>query len=115
MAEGGADELTVDLGRATATSRQIRLVGSLAILGAAAAGVWLTRRPAATDFLYRWPHTIAFLFGIAYWAWLWPSWLGILIAAASLFLALRVGWPGRSVRMERSTVLRMARSDVAVP
>lgn len=112
VAEGGADELTLDLAPVPASSRQVRVVGTAAIICAAAASVWLMRRPAATDFLYRWPHAIAFLFGIAVWAWLWLSWVGILIAAGSLFLAWRLGWPGRSLPMERSTVLRMSYSDV---
>jgi hypothetical protein len=115
VAEGGADELTVELVPATATATQTRVVGSLAILAAAAASIWLMRRPAATDFLYRWPHTIMFLVGIAYWAWLWPSWMGLVIAGVSLFFAWRVGWPGRSLPMERSTVVRMPRSEVVAP
>jgi hypothetical protein len=68
------------------------------------------RRPAAADFLYRWPHACGVLLGIVVWAWLWPSWLGILIAAASLWQALRFAWPGRSLRTEASTVLRASRT-----
>jgi hypothetical protein len=115
IAEGGADELTVDIQPATATSRQTRLLGSLAIIGAGAAAVWLMRRPAATDFLYRWPHAITFLMGIVFWAWLWPSWVGLVISMASLFWAWRLGWPGRTLPMERSTVLRVPRSEMIAP
>jgi hypothetical protein len=72
--------------------------------------IWLMRRPAAVDVFYRWPHACGVLLGIAYWAWLWPSWLGTLIAAASLWLAVRFAWPGRSLRTEASTVLRASRT-----
>ena len=58
-------------------STQIRVLGLLVIVGLAAAGAWLIRSPAAADFLCRWPQAFGILFGIAYWAWLWPSWLGI--------------------------------------
>jgi hypothetical protein len=115
VAEGGASVLMVDSATVTATPSQIRVVGLLAIFCSAAASVWLMRRPAAADFLYRWPHAITFLFGIVYWAWLWPSWLGILIAGGSLISAWWLGWPGRSLSMERSTVLRVSRSDVVAP
>jgi hypothetical protein len=83
-------------------------VAALALVGlAAAATISLLRRPAPWDVVCRWPHAFAFLLGIAYWAALWPSWLGIAIAIASLLLALRSGFPGRSMRTEGSTVLRL--------
>jgi hypothetical protein len=115
VAEGGASELIVDSASTAATPRQIRLVGLLAITCAAAASVWLIRRPAAVDFLYRWPHAITFVVGLVYWAWLWPSWLGLVIAAGSLLSTWWHGWPGRSLPMERSTVLRVPQSEVVAP
>lgn len=75
----------------------------------------MLRRPVAIDALYRWPHTTAFVAGFVYWAWLWPSWIGITIMGASLLLALRSGWPGRSLRLEESTVIRAARSNPSAP
>jgi hypothetical protein len=115
VAEGGGQALTVDLGPPAAASTTSRVTGISAVIASAAASVWLLRRPAAADFLYRWPHAMAFLVGVAAWAWLRPSWAGLLIAAASLLLAGRRGWPGRSLPRERSTVLRIPRSDVVVP
>jgi hypothetical protein len=110
VAEGGNDNLALHLRSLEPTPTQNRLIGLLLISGALIATIWVMRRPAATDFLYRWPHACGVLLGIAYWAWLWPSWLGILIAAASLWLALRFAWPGRSLRTEASTVLRASRT-----
>jgi hypothetical protein len=115
VAEGGDQELRVDLGPPAAASTTSRVTGISAVIAAAAASVWLLRRPAAADFLYRWPHAIAFLVGLAVWAWLRPSWAGLLIAGASLLLAGRRGWPGRSLPRERSTVVRIPRSDVVAP
>ncbi len=109
VAEGGPQRLTMNLSATQATATQIRLLGLLAIVSLAAACVWLMRRPAARDWLYRWPHAVGFLLGVGYWAWLWPSWLGILIAAGSLFLAARLGWAGRSLRVDGSTVLIVGR------
>ncbi len=111
VAEGGADRLILKRIPSVATLNQVRVLGLLAIVGLATAGAWLIRSPAAADFLCRWPEAFGILLGIAYWAWLWPSWLGLLIAAASLWLALRFAWPGHSLRPDASTVLRSTRSQ----
>jgi hypothetical protein len=110
VAEGGNDSLALHFRSLEPTPTQNRLFGLLLITGSLIATIWVMRRPAATDFLYRWPHACGVLLGITYWAWLWPSWLGILIAAASLWMALRFAWPGRSLRTEASTVLRASRT-----
>jgi hypothetical protein len=115
VAGGGTEQLVVDTAPGAASPSQVRWVGLLAIGCGAAAIVWLTRRPATADFLYRWPHAAGFVVGFVYWAWLWPSWLGLLIAAGSLILVWWPGWPGRTLPAERSTVLRLARSDVVPP
>lgn len=111
VAEGGNAELALDLRPSSLTPGESRAIGLLAIVAAAAAGIWLIRRPAALDLLYRWPHLIGVVVGIAWWAWLWPSWVGLLIAAANIWLALRFAWPGRSLRTEASTVLRASRTN----
>jgi chromate transport protein ChrA len=90
------------------TFAQAQAIGLLLIAVLLAAALSIARSPAATDFFCRWPHAFGILIGIVYWAWLWPSWLGILIAAASVALSLRFDWPGRSLRTEASTVLRKA-------
>jgi hypothetical protein len=115
VAEGGADEVALDSAPSDVAAPQSRFAAAAAVICAAAAGMWLMRRPAAADFLYRWPHAIAFLLGLAYWAWLWPSWLGLIIATGSLIFVWRVGWPGRSLPLERSTVVRVAPSEIAAP
>lgn len=110
VAEGGADRLVLNLVPTIATPRQIQVLGLLMIVGLSAASAWLIRSPVAADFLCRWPHVVGILLGIAYWAWLRPSWVGLLIAAVSLWLALRSNWPARTLRPEASTVLRSTRS-----
>jgi hypothetical protein len=106
VAEGGDPVLSIELS-ATPTAGKTRLTGLAVIAIAAAATISLLRRPAAWDIVCRWPHAVAFLLGLAYWAYLWPSWVGIVIAIVSLLLALRSGWPGRSLRSDGSTVLRV--------
>jgi hypothetical protein len=68
---------------------------SCVIVLAAAAG-WLVNRPATRDVLVRWPFATAALSGLAAWAWLRPSWLGLAIAVVSLGLWLKDTLSGRS-------------------
>jgi hypothetical protein len=105
VAEGGDPVIYVELA-SSARPLQTRGVTLVLVVAAAAASVSLMRRPAAWDVVCRWPHAASFLLGIAYWAVLWPSWLGIVIAIASLFLGIRTSWPGRTLRSDGSTVLR---------
>jgi hypothetical protein len=106
IAEGGNAVLSVEL-RSVSAARRSRLAGLAVIAAATAATISLLRRPVAWDIVCRWPHAAVFLLGVVYWAFLRPSWLGILIALASMVLALRSGWPGQSLRSEGSTVLRL--------
>jgi hypothetical protein len=106
---GELDSLRLDWASAAVSPVRSRVIGVAAIAIACGACLWLLRRPAALDVFYRWPHAVAFVAGLVYWAWMWPSWLGLLIAAGSLLLAVRSGWPGRAIRMEGSTVLRAGR------
>jgi hypothetical protein len=106
VAEGGNDRLTIHQQLLGPTSNRVRVIGLSLIALLLVAAIWLMRQPAAVDALCRWPHACGVLLGIAYWAWMWPSWLGILIAAANLWLALRFDWPGQALRTEASTVLR---------
>jgi hypothetical protein len=105
VADGDSAQILVNLDDQVSTPSQSRIRDLLLIGGAAAVAIALMRRPVAGDLLWRWPQTAAFLVGMAYWAWLWPSWIGLLIAAASVWLAMRPGWPGHSVRTEGSTVM----------
>jgi hypothetical protein len=106
VAEGGDAVLSVEL-PLLADARGTRLAGPAIIVIAAAATISLLRRPAAWDLVCRWPHTAAFLLGLAYWAFLWPSWLGFAIAIVCLLSALRSGWSGKSLGSEGSTVRRV--------
>ncbi|MCC7475069.1 MAG: hypothetical protein IT425_06710, partial [Pirellulales bacterium] len=83
-------------------------VGALTLLFAAV--ISLGRFPIVGDCLSRWPHVLGVVIGLLYWAWLWPSWLGLLIIVASLWATLRFNWPGHSLRPEASTVLRSTRT-----
>jgi hypothetical protein len=105
VAEGGEPVVYVELD-SLPTTVQTRAASVMLVVVAAAAMISLLRRPAAWDVVCQWPHAVAFLLGIAYWAFLWPSWFGIVIAIASVLFALRTSWPGRSARSEGSTVLR---------
>ncbi len=109
VTDGDLDRLTIEDAPSAAGSMQSRYVALLAVVSLSITAIALLRRPAVWDFLYQWPHAVGFLLGIAYWAWLQPSWLGLVFAAASLALAFRTGWPGRAIRLDTSTVLRASR------
>jgi hypothetical protein len=106
VADGDAVPLVVDLKLNSALSRQSLIGGMLTIVGIAAAMIAIRRHAIASDITFRWPHATTFLLGVGYWAWLEPSWIGLVIAAASVWLALRAAWPGRALPAEGSTVLR---------
>ena len=109
VADGGSDRLILHQRPSGPTTSQTRIIGLLVIVGLLIATLWIARWPAAKDFICRWPQAVGVSIGVACWAWLWPSWLGLVIIAASVWLALRFDWPGRSLRTEASTVLRTAR------
>ena len=106
VADGDVARLTLDLAADSATTSQQQTRCLYSIIGLAVATILLAASPGARDLFCRCPLALAFLAGLAYWAWLSPSWLGLAIAAGSLWLAIRPGWPGRSMRSEGSTVLR---------
>lgn len=113
VAEDDLYQLTMEVPWAEARAGHVRVVGTVVIVAVAAAAYWLSRRPAISDLVYRFPHAITFGIGIAYWAWLRPSWLGLVIAATSILLAVHRGWPGKSLPLEGSTVVRTERSNRA--
>ena len=114
VADGGAEQISVELSPMDAPSKSGPFLGALAIAFVAAASVWLVRWPVARDLLHRWPHAIGVLAGVIWWACLWPSWLGLLIAGGSVVLSFRPGWPGRSSRAEGSTVVASVGGRVRV-
>jgi hypothetical protein len=104
VADGDSRQLLLDLTDQASTA-QTRIRDVLLILGAAAATLALVRAGATFEVLWQWPHAVTFLVGIVFWAWLWPSWIGLLIVVASLWLTFKPGWPGRAGRSEGSTLV----------
>jgi hypothetical protein len=110
VTDGSLERLTLERQSANLSEFQSSLFGTLAIVGLWIGAVLVSRRTRALDLFYQWPQAIGFLIGIAWWAWLRPSWFGLAIAAACVAFALRSGWPGRAIRLDASTVLRASRS-----
>jgi hypothetical protein len=110
VAEGGADRFAFDPVRTSSNQLPPSILPILVIAGLAAILAWTIRSPIVADFLCRWPHAMGILVGIGWWAWLSPSWFGLVIVAASVWRSLRFDWPGRSYRAEASTVLRSTRT-----
>lgn len=107
--QGSGEKLIAQTTRPAAGPQAAKRVAVIVIV--LFAGLWLGRIVAVRDFLQRCPYVIGVCAGIAYWAWLSPSWFGLVIAAASAYLALRFTWPGRFIRPEASTVLRSTRTS----
>jgi hypothetical protein len=106
ITDGGLDRLKIEYPSIGSSSSRSPFI-AVAIVICLAVSVSVAMKYAAFgDLLHRWPQAITFLVGIAYWAWLQPSWFGLLIAGASVFFASRSGWPGRAIRTDASTVLR---------
>lgn len=109
VTDGTVGCLTVDTAISAVQPTYSPIAAMLAVVCLLAVCLVAARQPAICDIFYQWPHLAPFLFGMAYWAWLQPSWLGLLIAGASVAMAFRSSWPGRAIRMEASTVLRTVR------
>jgi hypothetical protein len=111
ITDGAVDRLTAEYPASAGSSRQVQVFGLLAVASLSIAALLLLSRPEIRDFFYKWPQAVGFLIGMAYWAWMEPSWLGLLMATACVVLACRSGWPGRAIRLDASTVLRAGRSE----
>jgi hypothetical protein len=110
VADGDAAQLKLNA-ESSLSPAQAKVGGLLMIAAIATGTIAIMRWPAGREFACRWPQAILFLAGLAYWAFLWPSILGLVIAAGSVWLAMRPGWPGRSTRLEHSTVIRVPQSN----
>jgi hypothetical protein len=110
VAEGGQPRLTIEFASASFTPEQTCGIGLLSIVGAAAAAIGLVRHPAMWDVVCRWPHALVTAAGIAYWAWLWPSWFGLVVALMGVATSLLPSITSRTIPGEGSTVLRSGRS-----
>jgi hypothetical protein len=106
VAEGGADHIALEIIPLVPSATRVQILALLAIAALLAASIWLSHSPAGIEFLIRWPHAVAIGVGIVYWAWLWPSWLGLLLAIGGLFFAVRTSWFGHPPRADASTVVR---------
>jgi hypothetical protein len=109
VTDGVLNHLQLQSPAVATSARQSHWIGLLAVACIGITGIYIARRQELWHWVYQWPNAVLFLVGLAYWAWLRPSWLGLVIAAASVVLAFRSGWPGRSIRLDASTVLRANR------
>jgi hypothetical protein len=89
VADGGQDQLSIELVPVELAPSQARLAALASIFALAAAAFWIRRTPAALEFLTAWPQAMLIVIGLAIWAWLRPSALGLLIAAIGVGLVLR--------------------------
>ena len=71
----------------TPTQTRYFALGSLALVAVVAA--WLARTPRVLELVLSWPEAWSVLIGLAAWAWLRPSSLGLAIAGVSLGLLVR--------------------------
>lgn len=110
VTKDGNDPLDIVVQSTAHTVDQHRLIGLIVIFAILCAVLWVGRQPAVLDVPYRWPQAVGTVLGIIFWAWLWPSWLGLVFIAICLFLTFRSGWPGAAIRTESSTVLRIPRT-----
>ncbi len=89
---GGRSEISVDVTPLPATAvldRLLATAGWAAVLGLWALGLhWGLLKEA----FRRWPQALGALAGLAWWVWLSPSALGLLLVTASVATSVRAGW-----------------------
>jgi hypothetical protein len=93
---GGNTSLTIQYRRVAGDewSRRLGMVFALGGLAVCVAIGW--RRGIIPHCLREWPHGVLMILGIAWWLWLWPSILGLLITLGGLVaVARRFPWPNR--------------------
>lgn len=108
--DGEKNSISLKTPGIVANSITRRFMAVVIVVATGALLFWLASNARALDCVCRWPHALGVLVGVFYWAFLWPSWFGIFIVVASVWLALRTTWPGRAIRPEASTVLRSTRT-----
>lgn len=109
VTEGHVDRLSLRHGKSTTQVGSAGIIAFLWVAALAAMSASFTLWPSVRDFCLRWPHLVATLAGLFYWAYLWPSFLGLVIVVVSLWLTIRTAWSHGAVRPEASTVLRSTR------
>ncbi len=108
--DGDKKSLLLETPGIVAETNKLRLLAIGIVVAIGGLLIWLVSNADAVDFVCRWPQAIGIVSGIFYWTFLWPSWLGLVIVAAGLWLSLRSPWPGSEIRPEASTVLRSTRT-----
>jgi hypothetical protein len=89
ISDGDQDQLVVECvpDGITAGETRFAVLASLAALSLAV--FWLTRRPAALELVENWREAVGVVLGLAAWAWLRPSGVGLVVAGMCLLLLLR--------------------------
>lgn len=108
--DGDADQMTLRPEKSWNADVIAQFGGILSVMALTLAAIWIVRLPTAKDIVIRWPQALGALAGLFYWAFLWPSWLGLILVALSVWVGLRSMWPGHTIRPEPSTVLRSTRT-----
>lgn len=95
---GPISRATIAFPRTAARDHAWRLAAALLVLAATAWSALGKRRYLAANGFARWPHAVSMAVGIAWWLWMTPSVLGLVIMAISTLLAIRDGWPSAGAR-----------------
>jgi hypothetical protein len=98
--------LDVEFVPSSVTPAQSRAIALVSIVALALAAGWLARQPSAFDALREWPQLAGIVLGLAVWMWLWPSWLGLLVATVSVALLLRQAYVRRAHLATITTFVR---------
>jgi hypothetical protein len=89
-----------------ASPQQVRAVAVVGIVAAAIAAVWIASIPAIQVFLRQWSQIAGIVLGVVMWLWIWPSWLGVVIAAGFAAMLARQAWNERGNQTTNSTSMR---------
>jgi len=90
---GAISRATIAFPRSAARDHAWRLAAALLVLAATAWFALGRRRHLAANGFARWTHAVSMAVGMAWWLWMTPSVLGLVIMAISTLLAIRDGWP----------------------
>ena len=77
--DGGRDTLTFRYNLIDSEQWAGRLVAAAVYLSLIAAAAYLLRRGTLSQCFARWPHAFGIVLGLAWWLWLWPGVIGLLI------------------------------------
>lgn len=89
VADGGDDELRIELVTKVMRSDRARLVAVCMVVGLAIVAGWMLRQPTAIGQFPHGPHLAVVVIGLLAWFWLRPIWLGPLLVTAGIFLMIR--------------------------